>query len=176
MKLLWIGLLSISTLFATPIILPDSFQANFTQKITNTKNKSIHYSGKVRFSDQILLKWEYLKPTKKEVCTDGYELLVVDHDLEQVSNYYINKGFNLTVILNKAKPYKDKKTIFTAEYEGVVYTIQVDSKGRLSRVAYFDDLDNTVLIIFEKMKYGKGKLKLKSMQCDYPKNYDMIRG
>ncbi len=176
MRLLWIGLLSISTLFAAPITLPENFQANFTQKITNTKNKSIHYSGKVRFSDKVLLKWEYLNPTKKEVCTDGYELLVVDHDLEQVSSYYINKGFNLAAILEKAKPYKDKKTVFTAQHEGKEYTIQIDRKGRLARVAYFDDLENTVLIIFDKMKYGKGKLKPKSMQCNYPGNYDMIRG
>ncbi len=161
--------------YATPIILPENFQADFTQKITNPKKKVINYSGKVRFSDSSLLKWEYMTPTKKEVCTNGLELLVVDHDLEQVSSYLINKGFNLTAILKKAKPYKDKKTVFVAKYEGKEYTIQIDSKGRLSRVAYFDDLENTVLIIFTKMKYGKGKLKPESMKCNYPKNYDMIR-
>lgn len=162
--------------YATPIVLPENFQADFIQKITNVKKKIINYSGKVRFSDKKLLKWEYLKPTKKEVCTDGLELLVVDHDLEQVSNYLINKGFDLTAILKKAKPYKDKKTVFTAKYEEKVYTIQIDRKGRLLRVAYFDDLENTVLIIFTKMKYGKGKLKAESMKCNYPGSYDIIRG
>jgi outer membrane lipoprotein carrier protein len=176
MRLLWIGLLSVSTLFATPIVLPENFQADFIQKITNAKKKSITYSGKVRFSDRNLLKWEYLKPTKKEVCTDGFELLVVDHDLEQVSFYLINKAFNLPAILKKAKPFKDKKTVFIAKYEGREYTLQIDRKGRLSRVAYYDDLENTVLIIFDKMKYGKGKLKPESMKCNYPENYDVIRG
>jgi len=159
---------------ASSIKLPENFQAGFTQKITNAKKKTINYSGKVRFSNKTLLKWEYLKPTKKEVCTDGYELLVVDHDLEQVSNYIINKGFNLTKILKQAKEHS--KNIYVTKYENINYTIQVDAKQRLHSIAYFDDLDNKVQIVFKKMKYGKGKLSSKSMKCNYPKNYDMIRG
>ena len=174
MRLLLIGLLSISTLFAAPIILPENFQADFMQKITNTKKKTINYSGKVRFSNKTLLKWEYLKPTKKEVCTDGQELLVVDHDLEQVSNYFINKGFDLAKILKKAKEHS--KNIYVAKYENINYTIQVDAKQQLHSIAYFDDLDNKVQIVFKKMKYGKGNLSPESMKCNYPKNYDMIRG
>ncbi len=160
--------------YAVPIILPESFQADFTQKITNTKKKTINYSGKVRFSNKTLLKWEYLKPTKKEVCTDGYELLVVDHDLEQVSNYIINKGFDLAKILKQAKVHS--KNIYVTKYENINYTIQVDAKQRLHSIAYFDDLDNKVQIVFKKMKYGKGNLSSKSMKCNYPQNYDMIRG
>jgi outer membrane lipoprotein carrier protein len=162
--------------FSASITLPENFQAKFTQKITNPKKKVINYSGKVFFSDKVLLKWEYVKPTKKEVCTDGYDLRVVDHDLEQVSNYRINKGFDLSKILKKAKPYKDRKHVYIAKYEGKSYTIQTDAKGRLSRVAYFDDLENTVLIIFSKMKYGKGKLNTSLMKCNYPKSYDIING
>ena len=162
--------------FSAAIALPESFQANFTQKITNPKKKVINYSGRVYFSNKSQLKWEYIKPTKKEVCTDGYELTVVDHDLEQVSNYRINKGFDLHRILEKAKAVKDRKTVYLAKYEGKNYTIQTDKKGRLSRVVYFDDLDNTVLIIFRKMKYKKGKLKASTMKCNYPKSYDIING
>lgn len=160
--------------YAAPIILPENFQADFTQKITNTKKKSIDYKGKVRFSNKTLLKWEYLEPTKKEVCTNGLELLVVDHDLEQVSNYFINKGFDLVKILNKAKEHSEN--IYVTKYDNKNYTIQVDAKQQLHSIAYFDDLDNKVQIVFKKMKYGKGKLKPESMKCNYPKNYDMIRG
>jgi len=159
---------------AAPIILPENFQADFTQKITNTKKKSINYSGKVRFSNKVLLKWEYLEPTKKEVCTNGLELLVVDHDLEQVSNYLITKGFDFAKILKKAKEHS--KNIYVAKHENKNYTIQVDAKQQLHSIAYFDDLDNKVQILFKKMKYGKGKLSPESMKCNYPENYDMIRG
>ncbi len=160
--------------YAASIILPENFQADFTQKITNTKKKSINYSGKVRFSNKTLLKWEYLEPTKKEVCTDGLELLVVDHDLEQVSTYLINKGFDFAKILKKAKEHS--KNVYVAKHENISYTIQVDGKQQLHSIAYFDDLDNKVQIVFKKMKYGKGTLSPESMKCNYPKNYDMIRG
>ena len=162
--------------FSASITLPENFQAKFTQKITNPKKKVINYSGKVYFSDKSLLKWEYVKPTKKEVCTNGYDLVVVDHDLEQVSNYRIDKGFDLSKILKKAKAVKDRKTVYLAKYEGKNYTIQTDAKGRLSRVVYFDDLENTVLIIFTQMRYGKGTLKTSKMKCNYPKSYDIING
>jgi len=172
-QLLLIFILSIF-IFAKSINIPENFQANFTQIITNPKKKVINYSGKVYFSEASKLKWEYKKPTKKEVCTNGLELLVVDHDLEQVSKYNISKGFNLSEILKKAK-YHSKK-LYLADYDGKKYTIQVDKNNRLQAVAYFDDLDNKVQIAFRKVKYGKGKLSSKKMTCSYPKSYDIIRG
>jgi len=72
MRLLSLLLLAISTLSAN-IELPENFQADFTQKITNTKEKVITYSGKVRFSNETLFKWSYKEPTQKEVCTNERE-------------------------------------------------------------------------------------------------------
>jgi len=163
-----------ATLYAGGISLPDHFTANFIQKITNTKNKTINYSGKIRFSKPTLMKWEYSKPTKKEVCTDAEALTVVDHDLEQVSIYLVSKGFNLEEIVKKAKPHS--KNVYVAHYQGKSYTIQVDGKGHLHSVAYYDELDNKVQIVFKHMKYGKGAFPKASMLCPTPKYYDEIRG
>jgi outer membrane lipoprotein carrier protein len=159
---------------ASTIILPKSFKSDFAIKITNPKKKIINYSGKVYFSNTTELKWDYRKPTKKEVCTNGKELIVVDHDLEQVSQYKMNKGLNLSEVLGHAK--KHKKHIYLAEFQGKKYTIQLDAKQRLNSIAFFDELDNKVQIIFKNIKYNKHTLSVKSMQCKYPKNYDMIRG
>lgn len=172
MKLL--ALLLLSTLVFSDIKLPDNFSADFTQIITNTKKKVIHYSGEVRFSDAKLFKWSYLEPTKKEVCTDGSELLVVDHDLEQVSAYYINKGVDIAKVLSKAKLHS--KNIYVAEYNSKKYTIQLDDTQKLHSIAYYDELDNKVQIVFKEIVYGKGKLTDKEMQCNYPLEYDVIRG
>ncbi|WP_373031316.1 LolA-like outer membrane lipoprotein chaperone [Sulfurovum sp.] len=173
MRLLSLLLLASSVLFAN-IELPENFQADFTQKITNTKEKIITYSGKVRFSNETLFKWSYEEPTKKEVCTNGLELLVVDHDLEQVSAYLITQGIDIAKILEKATLHS--ANIYVAEYENKQYTIQVDKKQHLHSIAYYDDLDNKVQIVFKHMKYGKGNLPTQSMKCNYPKNYDMIQG
>ena len=169
-----LGVILLSTLLFSDINLPENFSADFTQMITNTKKKVINYSGKVRFSDAKLFKWSYLEPTKKEVCTDGLELLVVDHDLEQVSAYYISKGLDIAKVLTKAKEHS--KNIYVAEFDGTKYTIQLDKQQRLQSIAYFDTLDNKVQIVFKHMKYAKGKLPKKKMQCNYPVAYDMIRG
>jgi outer membrane lipoprotein carrier protein len=173
MKLL-LGFMIVSSMALANINLPDNFSADFTQMITNTKGKVITYSGEVRFSDKKLFKWSYLKPTKKEVCTDGKELLVVDHDLEQVSAFYISKGLDIAKVLTQAKHYKDH--IYLAEFDGKKYTIQLSDTGELQSIAYFDNLDNKVQILFIQMKYAKGKLPSKMMQCNYPVDYDVIRG
>lgn len=174
MRIVIVSLTLVISLCADGIILPGHFKANFSQMITNTKKKTIKYSGKVRFSTPSLMKWEYTKPTKKEVCTDGKKLTVVDHDLEQVSIYLISKGFNLNEIVKKAKEHSHN--IYVARYEGKSYTIQTDRKKRLQSIAYYDDLDNKVQIVFKKMKYGKEAFDLQSMTCYAPKEYDKIRG
>jgi len=159
---------------AGDIVLPEHFKAQFVQTVTNPKNKVIRYSGTVAFSEGNLLKWSYAEPARKEVCTDGKEVLVVDHDLEQTSAYRIDKGFDLTQILKDAKPYKEH--IYVTEFYGKRYTIQLDGKAQLQSVAYYDDLDNKVQILFKKMQYGKGRLPSAEMKCHYPASYDVIRG
>ena len=172
-RLLTIMILS-GALVASPISVPENFKADFEQRITNPDKKVIHYKGTVRFSNEKMLKWIYEEPTRKEVCSNGENVTVVDHDLEQVSYYLIEKGFDLAEILKSAKPYKDTKTVYIAKYAGKSYTIQLDAKNRLWRVAYYDDLENEVLIIFEKMRYGQGKLSLTSLLCEAPESYDVI--
>jgi len=173
MKIFVVILTMITGLFAM-ISIPERFQADFVQKVTNPKNKVITYEGSMQFSDKTKLKWIYTSPTKKEVCTDGKILTVVDHDLEQVSSYLINKGLDLLSILRQAKKYKNN--IYLANYQNRRYTIQVDKDGMIQSVAYFDDLDNKVQIVFKKMQYGKGNLKSSDMNCTAPKTYDVIKG
>jgi outer membrane lipoprotein carrier protein len=174
MKKIWIVLLFIMSVNAGDIVLPASFKADFVQTVTNTQKKVIRYEGKVYFSDQKHLKWAYVKPTKKEVCTDGREVLVVDHDLEQVSAYRIDKGLDLSGIIADAKPYR--KDVYVTEYNGKQYTIQLDSRGHLQSVAFYDDLDNKVQILFQQMQYRRLPYPAGQMKCNYPADYDVIRG
>jgi outer membrane lipoprotein carrier protein len=173
MKLLW-GLLFSTSLSLATITLPENFKAKFIQTVTTPKKKIIKYNGKVLFSHKVFFKWVYMKPTQKEVCTNGKEILVVDHDLEQVSAFYIQKGLNIAKVLGKAMPYKDD--IYIAQFDGKKYTIQLSKSKKLQSIAYYDDLDNKVQILFTQMQYGKDILPKKSMQCNYPASYDVIRG
>ena len=161
-------------LSAQGLSLPEYLSASFTQMITNPQKKVIHYTGTVQFMQPSLSKWIYTTPTQKEVCLNNHELKVVDHDLEQVSQYRINKGLKLAKILKYAKLHK--KDIYVAHYEDKSYTIKIDAQRRLQSIAYFDELENKVQIIFKKVKYKKGKFDKAKMTCKIPKDYDIIRG
>jgi len=169
-----ITLVLLSTLAFSKITLPVSFSANFEQSVTNAKKKKITYSGKLKFSKKNGIQWHYSKPTKKDVCSDKKYLTIVDHDLEQVSYYELKKSIDLDKIIANAKLHR--KSVYTAKYNEKEYTIQVDSKERLSRIAYFDELENTVLLIFTNVKYSNKEIPKSQLECHTPEYYDAING
>jgi len=172
-KVLWIMLLTYTT-YANDIKLPISFSSDFEQIITNPKNKVIKYSGNLKFVYPAIVKWSYISPTQKEVCSNAEEITVVDHDLEQVSFYYLDKKFNIAKVLSQAKHYKDN--IYVAKYQNKQYTIALDKSKHIQSMAYFDDLDNKVQIVFKHIRYKKHPFSSKVMKCTFPKDYDVIRG
>jgi len=159
---------------ARGIVLPAGMEAVFLQKVTNARKKVIRYSGKVWMDSGARFKWSYLKPTRKEVCSDGKRVVVVDHDLEQVSFYRMDKGFDLGAVLKRARPYKGN--LYTARYQGRTYTLEVDGRGLIDQIAYRDDMDNVVNIRLEKIKTFSRPPAAKKMRCPYPKTYDVIGG
>ena len=173
MKLFLIGLLTATVSYAGSMILPENFTATFTQMVTNPKNKVIHYDGDIYFSDISKLKWSYKKPAKKDVCMNGNELSIVDYDLEQVSYMMIDKEFDFITILKNATLHH--KNVYVSKYKDTSYTIQIDQNKKIQSVAFFDNLDNKVQIVFNQVKYGKGSLPAEKMTCPVPQDFDVIR-
>jgi len=186
-SLLTLSLLTLS--INASIALPENFETNFQQSITNDKGKVIKYDGKVLFKNmkenyldvsgqnvetsRSLFKWDYTSPTQKEVCTDGTQLIVVDHDLEQVSSYMVDEGINLEEILNVAE--KITNTIYKATYKDTEYMITLDSNNHLQKIVYVDNLDNGVKIIFNNMSYNSS-VDITKLECNAPASYDIIKG
>ncbi|MBU1668334.1 LolA-like outer membrane lipoprotein chaperone [bacterium] len=172
------------------IILPDNFKTNFKQTITNDKGKVIKYEGDVLFKNmkqnmqnptgevesysRSLFKWNYSSPTKKEVCTDGIQVIIVDHDLEQVSRYLVDEGINLEEILKVAQKITNKD--YKATYKETEYIISLDENKQLSKIIYVDNLDNGVKIIFDNMNYNTASFNETDLACQAPKEYDIIEG
>jgi hypothetical protein len=168
---LLIAIFFISILNAN-ISLPNSFKADFKQTVTNQKRQKIEYSGNLLFSKPNSLKWIYLTPTKKDVCTDDTDLIVVDYDLEQVSRYILDDKFNLPAIIGSAS--KHKNNLYIAKYNEKDYTIEVDNKNRLKKVLYYDDLENLVVIEFLNIKYSNKAINKQRLECKIPKSYDLL--
>jgi len=185
----FISLLALGFTLNANIILPENFTTDFQQTITNDKGKVIKYGGQVLFKNlhqisidvegkesefsRSLFKWSYTSPTQKEVCTDGIQLIVVDHDLEQVSNYLIDDGINLEKILKIAN--QISTTTYQATYKEVEYLITMDKEQQLKQIVYVDNLDNKVKIIFNNMNYNTG-VEERKLECNAPQEYDIIKG
>ena len=184
-----VSLLALSlTLFAN-ITLPQNFKTDFHQSITNEKGKVINYDGSVVFKNleqvfsndlgeessytRSIFKWSYTSPTQKEVCTDGTSLIVIDHDLEQVSNYMIDDGINLEEILKIARKISNKE--YKARYKEIEYLISLDAVKQLKQIVYVDNLDNAVKIIFKNMNYN-ATVNEDVLECNAPQDYDQIKG
>jgi len=165
-------LLSSVVLIAGDVNVPVSFKANFTQMVKNTKGKVIKYRGRIIFNSPDTTKWVYNSPTKKEVCSSDGKIVVIDHDLEQASYYTIDKGLNLAKVLSSAKKYKDN--IYTTKYKGKLYTVVLNSAGHIEQIAYKDNLDNTVNLIFRNIKYSNSSIPDNKFLCIRPRNYDSI--
>ncbi|CAA6812130.1 MAG: Outer membrane lipoprotein carrier protein LolA [uncultured Sulfurovum sp.] len=188
MKLL-LSLLALSATLSATITLPQNFETSFSQTITNDQGKVINYAGSVLFKSQEqhflnameeetvysrnLFKWSYTLPSQKEVCTDGTQLIVVDHDLEQVSNYMVDNGINLNEILKIAEKTSSKD--YKAFYKDTEYFIQLDAKEQLEEITYVDSLDNKVKIVFTVMQYNT-RIEDSSLECKIPDMYDIIKG
>jgi len=165
--LLLIGFLTLNALE-----LPTSFSASFQQILTNPKKKRINYSGSIKFSKNNGIQWLYKKPTQKDVCSDKAQLVVVDHDLEQVSFYQLRQAINLEKIIAQAKLIE--QNIYTAQYDGRQYTLKVDAKGQLSSIAYYDELENMVQIVFSPIHYSTKELSPSALECKIPPSYDIV--
>jgi len=183
-----LSILLIATLLNAELKLPINFVTNFNQIITNDKGKVIKYSGKLYFKQDIniyvdefnrtrelkskMFKWEYNSPTKKEVCSDGFEILVIDHDLEQVSKYLVDDGLDLEEVLKLAQPITTKD--YKAVYKDTEYLITLDEFDRLKKIFYVDSLDNRVKILFSNMKYNVLNFKSSNLECPIDPDYDFI--
>lgn len=143
------------------------FKANFAQTVTNPKGKELKYTGTISFKKEGL-KWIYKTPTDREICSLSGMIMIVDHDLEQVTYFKTPKSFNMLEIINKATKYKDN--VYTTKKQDILYTIQLH-KGKLKYITFIDELENKVLINFKNLK----ETGLDEIVCSYPKEYDFIR-
>ncbi len=172
LKFLIAVIFSTAVIYAQGINIPVAFKANFIQMVKNPKGKVIKYRGNIVFNSPSETKWIYRVPTKKEVCSSGKQLIVIDHDLEQVSYYTIDRGLNLAKVLRNAKLYRGNT--YTTKYKGKLYTIVLNSANHIEQIAYKDNLDNTVNLIFTNIKYYDRLLPARKFVCARPRGYDAI--
>lgn len=148
----------------------NTFQANFTQTVTDENNKVLSYSGSVVASKPQNAVWTYTTPIKKEVYIDINTATVIEPEIEQVIIKHIESNFSFFNMINNAK--KIKENVFVANYKESKFTI-ITKNDLIESISYIDEFENKVKIVFKNQKQNEA-IDLKLFVPNIPENFDII--
>lgn len=170
MKYLLITILLISQAFAS-LEQINSFEADFSQSITDDKNKVLVYNGHVMASKPQNAKWSYYKPVKKDVYINKFEVVVVEPEIEQVIVRRVESKLDFFKMISNAK--EIEKNVYIANFKDSKFTI-VQSDNSIESISYIDEFENRVKIVFKNIKQNHS-IDLKIFTPIFPLYYDIIR-
>ena len=170
MKYLIITLLFFTQVYASLDSI-NSFEADFTQSVTDEKNKVLVYSGHVIASKPQKAVWNYTKPIEKNVYINAYSVVIVEPEIEQVIVKRIKSNFDFFNMIKNAK--RIKENTYEASYKNTIFTI-ISKNSLIQSVLYKDEFDNNIKIIFKKQIQNKD-IDDKKFIPDIPMEYDVIR-
>ncbi len=147
-----------------------SFEANFTQSVTDDKNKALVYKGHVWASKPQSALWSYTKPIKKDVYLNRYKVTIVEPEIEQVIIRRIESNFDFFSMIKHAKQIKEDTYI--AKHRDTEFTIIMKNK-LIKSISYFDQFENSVKIIFEDQKQNT-EIDSEIFIPEYPLSFDII--
>jgi len=148
-----------------------SFEADFTQSITDEKNKTINYNGHIVASKPQNARWSYIKPVKKEVYINDFEVTIVEPEIEQVIIRRIESNFDFFKMIHNAK--KIEANRYVANYRDVKFTIIMKNKF-IESISYLDEFENNVKIVFKNQKQNQ-KINETVFRPFFPLEFDIIR-
>ncbi len=148
-----------------------SFEADFTQSITDEKNKTINYNGHIVASKPQNARWSYFKPVKKEVYINNFDVTIVEPEIEQVIIRKIESNFDFFKMISKAKKIEENK--YLAHYKDSKFTI-IKKGALIESISYLDEFENRVKIIFKNQKQNQ-KINEAVFRPFFPLEFDIIR-
>jgi len=170
MRTLLITLFTITTLFAIGEE-TNTMQADFTQTITDDKNKTITYKGDMLAKRPNLALWHYKDPIEKSVYITAHKATIIEPELEQAIIKKLDNNIDLLAILASAK--KESKNHYNAVYGDKTYHIKMINK-QIDSITYRDAFDNTVKITFTKQQINN-KISDSKFSAVIPVDYDLIK-
>ena len=148
-----------------------TFQANFTQIITNPSGKKVQYSGEINIKEPNLIKWEYNKPFEKLVYIKKYTVTIIEPELEQAIVTRLDKEINILTLIKTAKKIQPNK--YVSNFNNTDYYLYFDQE-LLQRITYEDELENKVVISFTKVQQNT-PIEDSIFKFYIPIEYDVIK-
>lgn len=149
----------------------NSFEADFTQSITDEKNKTLTYSGHVVASKPQNALWNYLKPVKKDIYINEFSVTIIEPEIEQVIVRKISSNFDIFKLIKNAK--KIEKNRYLAIYKDIKFSIMIKD-SLINSISYKDEFDNDVKIVFTKQKQNI-EVDKNIFYPRMPMDYDIVR-
>ena len=170
MKQLWILLLCSGISFAS-IENVNSFEADFTQSVTDDKNTTLNYSGHIIASKPQNAVWTYKKPIEKDIYINQYSVTIVEPEIEQVIIRQIESNFDFFMMIKNAK--KTGENIYVANYKESKFTILTEN-NLIKSISYKDEFENDVKIVFKNQQQNI-EIDNEVFTAKYPLEFDIIR-
>ena len=148
-----------------------TFQANFTQVITNPSGKEIYYSGEINIKEPNSIKWKYEKPFEKLVFIKKYTVTIIEPELEQAIVTRLDKEINILTLIKTAKKIQANK--YLSNFNNIDYYLYFDQE-LLTRITYEDELENKVVISFTKVQQNIS-IENSIFKFYIPVEYDLIK-
>ncbi|NPA59191.1 MAG: outer membrane lipoprotein chaperone LolA [Epsilonproteobacteria bacterium] len=149
----------------------NSFEADFTQSVTDDKNVSLVYNGHLIASKPQNALWKYIKPIEKDVYINSFEVTIIEPEIEQVIIRKIESDFDFFNMLQNATQISTNK--YEANYRDSHFIIKTKNKT-IESISYLDEFDNIVKIIFKNQKQNRS-INNNIFLPKYPLNFDVIR-
>ncbi|WP_371818509.1 LolA-like outer membrane lipoprotein chaperone [Campylobacter helveticus] len=147
----------------------ENYTSEFSQSVSSKQSKLDYEGHFILEKDRAF--WSYEKPSKKEIYINKNDIIIVEHDLEQVSFAKLEKIPNLSAIFKQAKEISPNK--LKATYENTDYIITLFN-GEVKSISYNDEFENKVLITLHKPQKNT-KINPSIFKPKFPQNYDILR-
>lgn len=148
-----------------------SFEADFSQSITDEKEKILTYHGRITALKPQNARWSYIKPIKKDVFINDFKVTIVEPEIEQVIIKRIESNFDFFKIISSAK--KIDQNTYVAFYRETKFTI-VKKNSLIESISYLDEFENSVKITFENQKQNH-TIDESIFIPKYPMEFDIIK-
>lgn len=148
-----------------------TFEANFTQTITNPSGNKVSYAGILHIQEPNLIRWQYIKPIKKFVYIKKHIITIIEPELEQVIVSKFDKEINILNLLKTAKKISDE--IYISTFNNTKYILTLNNT-LLKKISYKDALENSVNIYFNTIKQNH-TINKSIFKFYIPSHYDIIK-
>jgi len=147
-----------------------TFEADFIQKITDDKKKTLKYTGHIKASKPAYALWEYKSPINKTIYIEFDKITIIEPELEQAIIKYINEDFDFFSMIKNAK--KIGKDTYKARFKQTNFFIKTKN-NKIKSISYVDELDNNVEIIFDSVSQNID-INKKDFLPKIPLGYDIL--